>query len=183
MVTETPFREAVNVAVCDERTVPVVAVKVPVVAPEATVAEAGVLSSVGFVLDRVMIAPPAGAALVRATVQVLEVLDPRLVGLHVSAEITPGAATKTLPPVAETGMGSAAPDAPTVLPTPIDSESAVGASATVTTAMPPSGIVFALGPVARQMYELASPAQLMLLPDEVSAALGDTEKPVTLPRG
>ena len=95
-MTETPFSEAVTVAVCDEGLVPAVTVKVPVVAPAPTVAEAGVVSRVELVLDRVMIAPPVGAALVRATVQVLEELGPRLVGLQASEEICTEAARDKL---------------------------------------------------------------------------------------
>jgi hypothetical protein len=65
----------------------------------------------------------------------------------------------------------------------MDIELALGASATATTAMLPSGMVFALIPLVRQVYALPPPAQLMLLPADVIAALGVTEKLVTLEEG
>ena len=67
-----------------------VALKVAVVADAATVTDAGT-DSVEFVLDRVMTAPPAGAALVRVTVQVLDEFGPRLVGLHPREDTSTGA--------------------------------------------------------------------------------------------
>ena len=63
----------------------VVALKVAVMAAAATVTDAGAVS-VALVLVRVTRAPPVGAALVRVTVQVLEELGPRLVGLQASEE-------------------------------------------------------------------------------------------------
>ena len=68
----------------------VVALKVAVVAPAATVTDAGTVR-LELLLDRVTLAPPVGAALVKVTVQVLEELDPRLVGLQVSEETRTGA--------------------------------------------------------------------------------------------
>ena len=56
----------------------------------ATVTEAGT-ASVALVLLRVMAAPPVGAGWVRVTVQVLEALAPRLVGLQASEETCTGA--------------------------------------------------------------------------------------------
>ncbi len=50
----------------------------------------------GLVLASAMLAPPARAALVRLTVQVLEELGPTLVGLHVSEEINTGATRLTV---------------------------------------------------------------------------------------
>ena len=63
----------------------VVALKVAVVAAAATVTEAGTVSVV-LVLVSVTDAPPAGAALLSVTVQVLEAFWPRLVGVHESEE-------------------------------------------------------------------------------------------------
>ena len=68
----------------------VVALKVAEVAAAGTVADAGTVR-VELVLDRVTIAPPEGAALVRVTVQTLEELGPRLVGLQASEETRTGA--------------------------------------------------------------------------------------------
>ena len=64
----------------------VVALKVAEEAPAVTVTNDGMVTTVGLVLDRSTIAPPAGAPLVRVTVQVLEELGPRVVGLQASEE-------------------------------------------------------------------------------------------------
>ena len=61
------------------------ALNVAVVAAALTVTEPGT-ESLAFVLARATIAPPPGAALVSVTVQVVEALDPRLVGLQASDE-------------------------------------------------------------------------------------------------
>jgi hypothetical protein len=63
----------------------VVALKVAEVAAVATVTDAGAVS-VALVLVRVTVAPPVGAVWDRVTVQVLDELGPRLVGLQVSEE-------------------------------------------------------------------------------------------------
>jgi hypothetical protein len=64
---------------------PVIALKVADVADAATVTDAWtVRAELGS--ERVTTAPPAGAALVNVTVQVLEELGPRLVGLQASEE-------------------------------------------------------------------------------------------------
>ena len=73
--------------------------KVAVVAVAATVTDAGTVSVV-FVFVRVTNAPPAGATLVRVTVQVLDALCPRLAGLHESEETRAGA-TKPIVALAE----------------------------------------------------------------------------------
>jgi len=77
----------------------VVALKVADVAAAATVTEAGTVR-VGLELDRVTEAPPVGAALVRVTVQVLEALGPRLVGLQAS-EVSLTGATRLMEAVRE----------------------------------------------------------------------------------
>jgi hypothetical protein len=70
--------------------VPVVALKVAVVAAASTVTDAGTVR-VGLLLVRVTLAPPVGAAWVRVTVQVLVEFGPRLVGLQTSEETSTGA--------------------------------------------------------------------------------------------
>ena len=67
-----------------------VAVKVVVVAPAATVTEAGTVSSV-LLLASVTLDPPVGAVCVRVTVQVLTALCPRLAGLHATPDTRTGA--------------------------------------------------------------------------------------------
>jgi hypothetical protein len=64
--------------------------KVAEVAAAVTVTDAGTLRA-EFVLDRATVAPPVGASLVRVTVQVLDELGPRLVGLQASEETRIGA--------------------------------------------------------------------------------------------
>jgi hypothetical protein len=76
----------------------VVALKVADLAAAATVTEAGTVS-VALVLVSVTLAPPVGAAWVRVTVQVLEALGPRLVGLQASVETS--TATKLTVALAE----------------------------------------------------------------------------------
>jgi hypothetical protein len=142
-------------------------------AAAGTVTDAGAVS-VALLFDRMTIAPPVGAALLRVTVQVLEALGPRLVGLQASAEMSAGAATEMLPPVADMGMAFPIVDAPKVPLTPIVIELAFEASPTVTTATLSFGITFVLRPVATQVYELAPPAQFILLPEDVKAEAGVT---------
>ena len=78
---------------------PVVVLKVADVAVAATVTDAGTVR-VEFVLLRVTLAPPVGAALFRVTVQVLEEFAPRLVGLQASVDTSTGA-TRLMVAVAE----------------------------------------------------------------------------------
>jgi len=65
------------------------------VAAAGTVTEAGTVR-VALVFVRVTIAPPAGAALVKVTVQVVEEFGPRLLGLQASEETNTEAARLTL---------------------------------------------------------------------------------------
>jgi hypothetical protein len=74
--------------------VPVVTVKVPEVAPAATVTDAGTVN-VAFVLDNATLAPPVGAACVRVTVQLLDEVGPRL-GLHDNADTRTAAVRLTV---------------------------------------------------------------------------------------
>ena len=71
-------------------TATVVALKVAEVAAAATVTDVWTVS-VELVLVRAMLAPPVGAAWVKVTVQALEALGPRLVGLQTSEETSTGA--------------------------------------------------------------------------------------------
>ena len=68
----------------------VVALKVALVDPAPTVTDAGTVSEV-LLLASVTLDPPAGAAWVRVTVQVLTALCPRLVGVQPNVETTTGA--------------------------------------------------------------------------------------------
>jgi hypothetical protein len=67
-----------------------VALKFAVVAPAATVTDAGTPSRL-LLLTSVTAEPPVGAVWVRVTVQALTALWPRLVGLQASEETNTGA--------------------------------------------------------------------------------------------
>jgi hypothetical protein len=73
----------------------VVALKVAVVVPAATVTDAGTVSA-ALVSDNVTTAPPVEAALVRLTVHVLDAFGPRLVGLHANVDTNTGATRLTV---------------------------------------------------------------------------------------
>lgn len=68
----------------------IVTLKLPVVAPAATVTEAGTVNTV-LVFVSATAAPPAGAAFVSVTVQTLLAFGPKLVGLHASEDTRTGA--------------------------------------------------------------------------------------------
>jgi hypothetical protein len=88
-------KAAVTVADWLLETAVVLALKVAVVAAANTVTDAGTLR-VALVLVIVTLAPPAGAALVRVTVQVVDALAPRLVGLQASEDTRVEAARLTV---------------------------------------------------------------------------------------
>ena len=73
----------------------VVALKLPVVAPAATVTVAGTVSA-AWLLLRATAAPPAGAALVSVTVHTLVAFGPRLVGLHPNEDTSTVATSPTV---------------------------------------------------------------------------------------
>ena len=73
----------------------VVTMKLADVAEAATVTE-GATVSVALEFERLMLAPPAGAAWVRNTVHVLEELAARLVGLQASDETSTDAIRLTV---------------------------------------------------------------------------------------
>ena len=76
-------------------TAAVVALKLADVAPAATLTEVGVVST-ALLSERATLAPPAGAALVKVTVQVLEALGPRLPGVQAKEDTSTGATRLTL---------------------------------------------------------------------------------------
>ena len=67
----------------------VVTLNVPEAAAAAIVTDAGTVSA-ELLFERAMLAPPAGAACDRSTVQRLDAFGPRLVGLQVSEETSTG---------------------------------------------------------------------------------------------
>jgi hypothetical protein len=79
---------------------PVVAPKVAVVAPAATLTEVGMVS-IALLSESATLSPPVEAALVKVTVQVLEALGPRLLGTQARDETSTEAATKLTLALAE----------------------------------------------------------------------------------
>jgi len=80
--------------------VPVVALNVPEVPPAPTVTEAGTFN-VAFVSERATTAPPVEADWLRVTVHVPEAFEPRLAGLHETAETDTDGATRLTVVLAE----------------------------------------------------------------------------------
>ena len=76
-------------------TAAVVALKLAALAPAVTLTEAGMVSAERL-SERATLAPPVSAAVVRVTVQVLEALGPRLVGVQTSEDTNTGATSATL---------------------------------------------------------------------------------------
>ena len=68
------------------------ALNVPVLDPAATLAATGTASN-ALLLDTAMLAPPAGAILLKVTVHVLDAFGPKLVGAQAS-ELTTTCATR-----------------------------------------------------------------------------------------
>ena len=93
-VTEEPESDAVMTAVLLVVIVEAVAEKVAEVAPAATVTEAGTVNKALF-LDRETTAPPAGAGLLRATVQVLLAPEVRAAGVQLRPVSRVGASRLT----------------------------------------------------------------------------------------
>ena len=95
VLAELPLYAAVTVALPSLAKLAVVAAKMLVVAAAATVMEAGT-ERFAFVFVIVTIAPPAGAALVRVTTQLLDEFAPRLAGLQTNEETRTGATRLTV---------------------------------------------------------------------------------------
>ena len=89
--TEADPKDAVIVAVRNVVRLPAAAEKVADVEPARTMTEGGTVKAATALLARMTLAPPDAAALDSATVQVVAVLDARLVAAHCSEETTIGA--------------------------------------------------------------------------------------------
>jgi len=76
--------------------VPAVAVKVVEVAPAGTVTEAAGTGNSALLLERETMLPPVGAALLKVMVQVLDALDPTVVGLQASEDTSTDATNPTV---------------------------------------------------------------------------------------
>lgn len=130
-------------------TVPAVALKVPVVPAAATITEAGVVSN-GLLLDTDTTVPPAGAALVRVTVQPLIAPEARFEGLQPS-EDKPGGMTVIVLPTPVTATLDPAGVEPCVFVSPTLVVPAAGAIVMLAVATIPSAITVAFMPIAIQV--------------------------------
>lgn len=164
-VAEVPLIEAVIVGVsfavncfADTR-------KVELVAPVGTVTEAGMVRLVE--LEPRFTEAPVEPLTV--TVHVLEAPGASVAGAHTRLLAVSGTAViLTDPPVLVVVMPLPAAEAPKLLISPIVAP-LLPDSVTVTVAMLPSPIVVAFIPHAMQIYPLAPPEQVTLLPAAVSA--------------
>ena len=95
-VLDVPLRVAVKLPVWSAERAPVLTVNGPVVDPAVTVSVAGRVNPDSPLAVRFTTAPLEGAAFDRATVQLLAVFGPKVVGLHWREVITAGAARLTL---------------------------------------------------------------------------------------
>lgn len=130
---------------------PAVAVKVAEEDPADTVTDPGTFSS-PLLLDSETVAPPAGAAWLKVTVQVEVFPELRVVGLHVTALKAAGVITTTLPAVPFRVREVPEGDAPRVFVTPMGTVPvAVAESVTLTTATAPFGIAVLFRPETRHV--------------------------------
>ena len=105
-VFAVPLREAVMVAVCVVVDVAAVAEKLPVVAPAATVTEAGTENAEVLELVRETIEPPVGAAELSVTVQAAVPPGLTVTGLHPSeVGVTVAVVAVIVPPVPVVAIG------------------------------------------------------------------------------
>jgi hypothetical protein len=179
---DDPAIDAVTVAVRSLVRTPAFAGNVADAEPAGMVTEG---ASVRLLVSepRFAVIPPVPAGPFNVTVQVLEVEEVNELGLQERLVIAGAIATAPEPPVAETVTASPASDAANPFVTAIATDDAVGASSTETVATGPLGMVFAFIPTARQVYAVASPAQLTDLPAESDALPVATVKPATASAG
>ena len=162
--------------------VPLVALKVADVEPAVTVADAGTVNS-AFPLDSVTAAPPAGAAPVSVTVQVVVLELFKVDGVHDSEATVgrTGAPRDTVPPVPDITTLYPEPDTPMMLLIPIDTLLTPVASARLTTATVPFEIMPVFIPETRQVYAPELATQFTVLP--ALEAPATTEIEAMLPGG
>ncbi|MGO9256250.1 MAG: hypothetical protein ACLQU1_08115 [Bryobacteraceae bacterium] len=148
--------------------VPVVALKLAVVAAAATVTDAGTVSEV-LLLDRVTTAPPAGAAWVKVTVQVDVEFEAKVLGEH-RRPVMP-LRTVTVPPLPAMVVPIPAGDAPRapIMEIGTTEPPAAVPSVTVAVATVPLAIGVAFRPVATQVTDPLAAPQATVLPTAVSA--------------
>jgi hypothetical protein len=149
-LADTPFSEAVICTFVSVLTAAAVAVNAALVAPEATVTEAGTVT-LPLRLDKLTKSPPLGAAAVRLTMHVLvpaPVSDAGLQLIPAGTTVTVGTTTAIAPPVAVAGIESPVREATTTFVIPIGTDAAegIGDNVAVTLATAPLPIVFAFRP-------------------------------------
>jgi hypothetical protein len=125
-----------------------VALKVAVVAPVATVTDAGRVSKALF-LASVTLEPPAGAVVFKVNVQLATALGVRFPGLHVREEMVGTVMTALVP--AETGNPLPVASTPTGLFIVIAVVTGLAASVNCTLAITPEDIVLVFDPVSRHV--------------------------------
>ena len=182
-VLETPFKEAVSVAVWLVVKVPAVAVKVADVDPAGIVTDAAT-GSVALLLDRDTAVPPVGAAWASATVQVDLAPEVRLVGEH-SSEDKAGSQFVTViaPEVAVSASADPFANAAFGLLTVMGTVAplVVEARVTVSVASTPLPIVESVAPTATQVTEPLVGLQVRVLLALPTAAPGATATDLTSP--
>jgi hypothetical protein len=143
--------------------------KLAVVAAAATVTEAGTVKAALLLLSATG-APPAGAALVRVTVQALVAFGPMVEGAQVNDESSTDVRTVIVPPVPAIIVPFPVGDAPTAAREIGTTEPpAAVPSTTVAVATVPLPIRPAFIPVARQETDPLAAAQLTVFPAAVRA--------------
>ena len=150
-------------------TLPAVAVKLAVEELPATVTEAGTVSAVVLLSERLTTVPPLGAVVESVTVQVDVDPDVTLAGAQLSAEI--GESTLIVPPVPETLREVSFAKTPiTLLIGKLSRLSGpVGESVAEIMATTPLPMALVLTPVARHVIAPTPVTQLSVLPAAVSA--------------
>jgi len=143
-----------------------VALKVAVVAPVATVTDAGTVSEALLLASEIAI-PPAGAAVFSVAVQV-EIWPPfRLFGAHVIEERT---GTATIPPaVVKAGTAEPVAATPVGFDIPIDVVVASAAKVNWTLAITPAAIAPVFKPLSTQVNKLGAEAHKSVFPAAVAA--------------
>jgi hypothetical protein len=132
--------------------VPAVAVNVAVALPAPTVTEGGTVNA-GALLDRLTVAPPAGAAVFKEAVQVADPLELRDAGTQLNAliAVSGGVPDVTVPPTPLIASAEAATVAPSVFVTLIVVLATADAMVTLTTAATPFCIRLVFRPTSKHV--------------------------------
>jgi hypothetical protein len=176
-VAELPFRVAVRTAGWAAGSVPAVSTTPPVVAPAATVREAGDARKL-LLLLRLIEVPPAVAACEMVTLQVVALPELTVVGLQPNE--TRAGRTNMVPPAAERITELAGAEAARVLARTIFVLAALAESVNWAVATSPFGITVSFGPVATQVSTPGLAPQVRLFEAAVRPGAAVTVTPVIL---